>query len=75
MHALKRKGARALCCGAKVGRKTLIFRHRASINFGFWGEPKRLGVYCISREKANLDVQIMEMSGKPVVSLLSTSSS
>ena len=59
MHALKRVGARALRLGAEVRRKVMIVWDRACIDFGFWEESKRLGVYFISREKANMDLQVM----------------
>jgi hypothetical protein len=59
MHALKRVGAKALRFGAKVGRKVMIVWDRACIDFGFWEESKRLGVYFISREKANMAIQVI----------------
>jgi len=58
MHALKRKGAKALRFGAKAGRKSMIVWDRACIDFAFWTEAKRHGVYFISREKANMDIQV-----------------
>jgi len=62
MHALKRVGAKALRFGAKVGRKAMIVWDRACIDFGFWAEAKRLGVYFISREKANMDIQVIGLT-------------
>ena len=62
MHALKRKGAKALRCGAPKGRKVMITWDRACIDFPFWQEAKRSGVYFISREKANMDIQVMGMT-------------
>ncbi len=62
MHALKRVGAKALRFGAKVGRKSMIVWDRACIDFGFWEEAKRLGVYFISREKANMDIQVIGLT-------------
>jgi hypothetical protein len=62
MHALKRKGAKALRCGAKVGRKTMVVWDRACIDFAFWAEAKRSGVYFISREKANMDIGVIGLT-------------
>jgi hypothetical protein len=62
MHALKRKGAKALRCGAKVGRKSMVVWDRACIDFAFWAEAKCRGVYFISREKANMDIQVMGLT-------------
>ncbi len=62
MHALKRVGAKALRFGAKVGRKVMIVWDRACIDFGFWEESKRLGIYFISREKANMDIQVIGLT-------------
>lgn len=62
MHALKRVGAKALRFGAKAGRKVMIVWDRACIDFGFWEESKRLGVYFVSREKANMDIQVIGLS-------------
>jgi len=59
MHALKRLGAKSLRFGAKVGRQSMIVWDRACIDFGFWEEAKRLGVYFISREKANMKLEVM----------------
>ena len=63
MHALKRKGAGALRLGAKAGRKVVVVWDRACIDFEFWaGAKRRHGVYFISREKANMDIQVMGMT-------------
>ena len=62
MHALKRIGAKALRFGAKVGRKSMIVWDRACIDFAFWEEAKRLGVYFISREKANMDIAVIALT-------------
>jgi hypothetical protein len=62
MHALKRLGAKALRFGAEVRRKVVIVWDRACIDFGFWGEAKRLGVYFISREKTNMDIQVIGLN-------------
>jgi hypothetical protein len=62
MHALKRVGAKALRFGAEAGRKVMIVWDRACIDFGFWEESKRLGVYFISREKANMDIQVIGLT-------------
>lgn len=62
MHALKRVGAKALRFGAEVGRKVMIVWDRACIDFGFWEESKRLGIYFISREKANMDIQVIGLT-------------
>ena len=62
MHALKRVGAKALRFGAKVGRKVMIVWDRAGIDFGFWEESKRLGIYFISREKANMKIEVIGLS-------------
>ena len=62
MHALKGKGAKALRCGAEVGRKVMIVWDRACIDFGFWEEAKRLGVYFISREKANMSIEVIGLT-------------
>jgi len=62
MHALKRVGAKALRFDAKVGRKVMIVWDRACIDFGFWEESKRLGIYFISREKANMEIQVIGLN-------------
>ncbi len=62
MHALKRLGAKALRFGAKAGRKSMIVWDRACIDFGFWEEAKRLGVYFVSREKADMDIGVIGLT-------------
>jgi len=62
MHALKRIGAKALRFGAKTGRKSMIVWDRACIDFRFWEEAKRLGVYFISREKANMAIEVIGLT-------------
>lgn len=62
MHALKRVGAKSLRFDAKVGRKSMIVWDRACIDFGFWDEAKRLGVYFISREKANMKIEVIGLT-------------
>ena len=62
MHVLKRVGAKALRFETKVGRKVMIVWERAGIDFEFWGESKRLGVYFISREKTNMDIQVIGLT-------------
>jgi len=59
MHVLKRKGLKELRLGAKVGRKVMIVWDRACIDFAFWTAAKRTGVYFISREKTNMDIQVI----------------
>ena len=62
MHALKRKGAKALRFGARAGRKSMVVWDRAGIDFGFWAQAKRHGVYFISREKANMKIQVVGLT-------------
>jgi hypothetical protein len=62
MHVLKRIGAKALRFDARVGRKSMIVWDRAGIDFRFWEEAKRLGVYFISREKANMDIGVIGLT-------------
>ncbi len=62
MHALKRVGAKALRFGAKAGRKVMIVWDRACIDFGFWEEAKRLGIYFISREKVNMKIEVIGLT-------------
>ena len=62
MHALKRVGAKALRFGAKVGRKVMIVWDRAGIDFAFWEEAKRLGIYFISREKVNMKIEVIGLT-------------
>jgi hypothetical protein len=62
MHALKRVGAKALRFGAKAGRKVMIVWDRACIDFAFWEKSKRLGFYFISREKANMNIQVIGLT-------------
>lgn len=62
MHVLKRVGAKALRFGAGAGRKSMIVWDRACIDFGFWEEAKHLGVYFISREKTNMDIQTIGLN-------------
>lgn len=62
MHMLKRKGASALRLGAEVGRKVMIVWDRACIDFTFWETSKRIGVYFISREKANMDIRVIGLT-------------
>lgn len=62
MHVLKRLGPKALRFDAKVGRKVMIVWDRAGIDFGFWEEAKRLGVYFISREKANMKIDVIGLT-------------
>jgi hypothetical protein len=59
MHALKRMGADALRLGAKTGRKSMIVWDRAGIDFEFWARAKCRGVYFVSREKRNMDIQVL----------------
>ena len=63
MHALKRKGSGALRLGAPKGRKVMVVWDRACIDFEFWAVAKRRhGVYFISREKANMGIEVMGMT-------------
>jgi hypothetical protein len=62
MHALKRVGTKALRFGAKAGRKSMVVWDRACIDFPFWAEAKRHGVYFISREKANMDIGVIGLT-------------
>jgi hypothetical protein len=62
MHALKRLGAGALRFGAKAGRRSMIVWDRACIDFVFWAEAKRLGVYFVSREKANMKIEVIGLT-------------
>ena len=62
MHALKRLGPEALRFGAKVGRKSMVVWDRASIDFAFWEQAKRLGVYFVSREKANMKPEVIGLT-------------
>ena len=62
MHTLKRLGAEALRFDTKVGRKSMIVWDRACIDFGFWSEAKRLGVYFVSREKANMTIEVIGLT-------------
>ena len=48
--------------GAKPRRKSMIVWDRASIDFEFWAQAKRLGVYFLSREKANMDIQVVGLT-------------
>ena len=59
MHALK-----PLRSGAKAGRRSMVVWDRAGIDFGFWGEAKRLGIYFISREKAHMDIGVIGLNPK-----------
>ena len=62
MHALKRLGAGALRFGAEVGQRSMIVWDRAGIDFVFWAEAKRLGVYFVSREKANMKIEVIGLT-------------
>lgn len=62
MHALKRLGAKALRFGAKAGRKSMIVWDRAAIDFGFWEDAKRFGTYFVSREKANMKIEVIGLT-------------
>jgi hypothetical protein len=62
MHALKRMGVQALRCGAPKGRRVMLTWDRACIDFEFWQEAKRSGIYFISREKANMEIVVMGLT-------------
>ena len=40
----------------------MVVWDRAGIDFGFWEESKRLGVYFVSREKANMKIEVLGLT-------------
>lgn len=60
MRALKRLDTETLRQGAQKGRKVLYVWDKAGIDFRQWFNWKRSsGIYFISREKSNMDLQTM----------------
>lgn len=60
MHAIKRQETDALRQGAPKGTKVIMVWDKAGIDFGYWQKVKRsAGLYFISREKENMDLQRM----------------
>jgi hypothetical protein len=59
MRALKRQTIETLRQGAAIGRKPLYIWDRAGIDFRQWDEWKQSGIYFLSREKANMNLDVM----------------
>jgi len=59
MKALKRLDAKVLRMGTPTGRKVLWSYDRACIDFSQWIKWKRRGIYFITREKENMNLQVL----------------
>ena len=59
MKALKRFDRKLLRMGTPTGRKVLWSYDRAIIDFFQWYKWKRMGIYVVTREKDNMNLQII----------------
>lgn len=59
MKALKRLDAKVLRMGTPTGRKVLWSYDRACVDFSQWGKWKRRGIYFLTREKDNMNLQVL----------------
>jgi len=59
MRALKRQDIQTLLQGAAKGRKVLYIWDRAGIDFRQWFLWKQSGIYFLSREKENMNLEIL----------------